>query len=100
MALLKERRDMLLEDSQRMTELVTLLHKDRSAMYQDKELNEACNNALLLENEERVIIASGRYSINPNLTLCARRYTYEKGSILVRNNISDTYICGRHICDT
>lgn len=67
---------MLLEDSQRMTELVTLLHKDRSAMYQDKELNEACNNALLLENEERAIIASGRYSIKD--VLYDRFYWYTK----------------------
>ena len=91
---------MLLRDPERIAELFILLHKTQSELYQDKELNEACNNALLLENEERAIIASGRYSINPNLTLCVRRYTYEKGSILVRNNISDTYICGRHICDT
>ena len=91
---------MLLRDPERIAELFILLHKTQSELYQDKEVNEACNNALLLENEERAIIASGRYSINPNLTLCARRYTYEKGSILVRNNISDTYICGRHICDT
>lgn len=91
---------MLLRDPERIAELFILLHKTQSELYQDKELNEACNNALLLENEERAIIASGRYSINPNLTLCARRYTYEKGSILIRNNILDTYICGRHICDT
>ena len=91
---------MLLRDPELIAELFILLHKTQSELYQDKEINEACNNALLLENEERAIIASGRYSINPNLTLCARRYTYEKGSILVRNNISDTYICGRHICDT
>lgn len=91
---------MLLRDPERIAELFIPLHKTQSELYQDKELNEACSNALLLENEERAIIASGRYSINPNLTLCARRYTYEKGSILVRNNISDTYICGRHICDT
>ena len=91
---------MLLRDPERIAELFILLHKTQSELYQDKEVNEACNDALLLENEERAIIASGRYSINPNLTLCARRYTYEKGSILVRNNISDTYICGRHICDT
>lgn len=91
---------MLLRDPERIAELFILLHKTQSELYQDKELNEACNNALLLENEERAIIASGRYSINPNLTLCARRYTYEKGSILFRNNISDTYIYGRHICDT
>lgn len=90
----------MLRDPERIAELFILLHKTQSELYQDKEINEACNNALLLENEERAIIASGRYSINPNLTLCARRYTYEKGSILVRNNISDTYICGRHICDT
>lgn len=75
---------MLLRDPERIAELFILLHKTQSELYQDKELNEACSNALLLENEERAIIASGRYSINPNLTLCARRYTYEKGSILVR----------------
>ena len=76
MALLKERCDMLLEDPQRMTELFTLLNKDWSAMYQDKELNEACNNALLLENEERAITASGRYSIKD--VLYGRFYWYTK----------------------
>ena len=54
---------MLLKDLQRMTELFTLLHKSQSALYQDKELNEAINNALLLEDEEQSIIALGRYSI-------------------------------------
>lgn len=67
---------MLLEDSQRMTELFTLLHKDQSAMYQDKELNEAINNALLLEDEERFIIASGRYSVKD--VLYGRFYWYTK----------------------
>ena len=52
-----------LKDPQRMTELFGLLHKAPSARYQDKELNEALNNALFLEDEEQAIIASGRYSI-------------------------------------
>ena len=56
-------RNMLLKDPERMTELFALLHKDQSALYQEKELNEAINNALLLEAEEHSIIASGRYSI-------------------------------------
>ena len=57
-------RNMLLKDPERMTELFALLHKDQSALYQEKELNEAINNALLLEAEEHSIIASGRYSID------------------------------------
>lgn len=76
MALLKERRDMLLKDLQRMTELFTLLHKSQSALYQDKELNEAINNALLLEDEEQSIIALGRYSIKD--ILYGRFYWYTK----------------------
>ena len=76
MALLKERRDMLLKDLQRMTELFTLLHKSQCALYQDKELNEAINNALLLEDEEQSIIALGRYSIKD--ILYGRFYWYTK----------------------
>ena len=76
MALLKERRDMLLKDPERMTELFTLLHKSQSALYQDKELNEAINNALLLEDEEQSIIALGRYSIKD--ILYGRFYWYTK----------------------
>ena len=76
MALLKERRNMLLKDLQRMTELFTLLHKSQSALYQDKELNEAINNALLLEDEEQSIIALGRYSIKD--ILYGRFYWYTK----------------------
>lgn len=76
MALLKERRDMLLKDLQHMTELFTLLHKSQSALYQDKELNEAINNALLLEDEEQSIIALGRYSIKD--ILYGRFYWYTK----------------------
>lgn len=56
-------RNMLLKDPERMTELFALLHKAQSVLYQEKELNEAINNALLLEDEEHSIIASGRYSI-------------------------------------
>lgn len=76
MALLKERRDMLLKDPQRMTELFTLLRKAQSALYQDKELNEAISNALLLEDEEQSIIALGRYSIKD--ILYGRFYWYTK----------------------
>ena len=67
---------MLLKDLQRMTELFTLLHKSQSALYQDKELNEAINNALLLEDEEQSIIALGRYSIKD--ILYGRFYWYTK----------------------
>ena len=78
---------MLLKDLQRMTELFTLLHKSQSALYQDKELNEAINNALLLEDEEQSIIALGRYSIKDILYgrfswytkfLCRYEATYGK----------------------
>ncbi len=67
---------MLLRDPERIAELFILLHKTQSELYQDKELNEACNNALLLENEERAIIASGRYSIKD--VLYGRFYWYTK----------------------
>ena len=69
-------RNMLLKDPERMTELFALLHKDQSALYQEKELNEAINNALLLEDEEHSIIASGRYSIED--VLYGRFYWYTK----------------------
>lgn len=69
-------RNMLLKDPERMTELFALLHKDQSALYQEKELNEAINNALLLEAEEYSIIASGRYSIED--VLYGRFYWYTK----------------------
>ena len=48
---------MLLKDPQRMAELFGLLLKDPSARYQDKELNEALNNALFLEDD----VLYGRY---------------------------------------
>lgn len=53
---------MLLKDPECMAELFVLLHKTQSELYQDQELNEAYNNALFLEDEERAIIASGRYT--------------------------------------
>lgn len=69
-------RNMLLKDPERMTELFALLHKAQSALHQEKELNEAINNALLLEAEEHSIIASGRYSIED--VLYGRFYWYTK----------------------
>ena len=51
---------MLLKYPQRMEELFALLHKSPS---KDNKLNEAYNNALLLEDEERAITESGRYSL-------------------------------------
>ena len=42
-------KNMLLKDPERMMELFTLLHKAQSKLYQEKELNEAINNSLLLE---------------------------------------------------
>lgn len=65
---------MLLKYPQRMEELFALLHKAPSKVYQDNELNEAYNNALLLEDEERAITESGRYS----LKLYGRFYWYTK----------------------
>ena len=67
---------MLLKDPQRMAELFELLHKVPSTIYQDNELNESLNNALLLENEEQAIIASDRYSIWD--VLYGRYYWYTK----------------------
>ena len=67
---------MLLKDPQRMAELFNLLHKAPSTKYQDSELNEALSNALLLEDEEQAIIASGCYSIQD--VLYGRYYWYTK----------------------
>ena len=48
---------MLLKNPQRIEELFDLLQKVPSTIYQDNELNEAWNNALLLEEEKQSIIA-------------------------------------------
>lgn len=69
-------KNMLLKDPERMMELFTLLHKTQSNLYQEKELNEAINNALLLENEEHSILTSSRYSIED--VLYGRFYWYTK----------------------
>lgn len=65
-----------LKNPQRMAELFSLLHKTPSAKYQDNIMNEASNNALLLDDEEQAIIASGRYSIRD--VLYGRYYWYTK----------------------
>ena len=67
---------MLLKYPQRMEELFALLHKAPSKVYQDNELNEAYNNALLLEDEEWAITESGRYSLKD--VLYGRFYWYTK----------------------
>lgn len=67
---------MLLKYPQRMEELFALLHKAPSKAYQDNELNEAYNNALLLEDEEWAITESGRYSLKD--VLYGRFYWYTK----------------------
>lgn len=64
---------MLLKYPQRMEELFALLHKSPS---KDNKLNEAYNNALLLEDEERAITESGRYSLKD--VLYGRFYWYTK----------------------
>ena len=69
-------KNMLLKDPERMMELFTLLHKAQSKLYQEKELNEAINNALLLDNEEHSILTSSRYSIED--VLYGRFYWYTK----------------------
>ncbi len=80
---------MLLKYPQRMEELFALLHKAPSKVYQDNELNEAINNALLLEGEERAITESGRYPLKDVLYgrfywytkfLCRYKATYGKNS--------------------
>lgn len=67
---------MLLKNPQRMAELFDLLHRVPSIIYQDSELNEALNNAFLLEEEEQSIVMSGRYSIRD--VLYGRYYWYTK----------------------
>ena len=64
---------MLLKYPQRMEELFALLHKSPS---KDNKSNEAYNNALLLEDEERAITESGRYSLKD--VLYGRSYWYTK----------------------
>jgi len=66
----------LLKQPERMAELFVLLHKVPSAKYQNHELNEAWNNALLLEEGEASILALGRYSIQD--VLYGRYYWYTK----------------------
>lgn len=67
---------MLLKNPQRMAELFVLLDKLPTAIYQNSELNEALNNALLLEEYEQPIIALGCYSIKD--VLYGRFYWYTK----------------------
>ena len=67
---------MLLKDPKLMAELFSLLNKLPTAKYQNNELNEACNNALLLEKHEQSILALGRYSIKD--ILYGRFYWYTK----------------------
>ncbi len=67
---------MLLKDSKYMVELFASLNKLPTAIYQNNELNEACNNALLLEECEQSIMALGRYSITD--ILYSRFYWYTK----------------------
>lgn len=67
---------MLLKCPTHMMELFTLLNKFPTATYQNSELNEAYNNALLLEECEQSIIALGQYSIAD--VLYGRFYWYTK----------------------
>ena len=67
---------MLLKNPQRMAELFVLLDKLPTTIYQNSELNEALNNALLLEEYEQPIIALGCYSIKD--VLYGRFYWYTK----------------------
>ena len=59
-----------------MAELFSLLNRLPTARYQDNELNEMCNNALLLEKQEQSILALGCYSIEE--ILYGRYYWYTK----------------------
>lgn len=67
---------MLLKSPKHMAELFVLLNKFPTATYQNRELNEVLNNALLLEEYEQPIIALGRYSIKD--ILYGRFYWYTK----------------------
>lgn len=69
-------RHMLLKNPKHMAELFSLLNRFPTVRYQDNELNEMCNNALLLEKQEQSILALGCYSIEE--ILYGRYYWYTK----------------------
>lgn len=85
---------MLLKYPQRMEELFALLHKAPSKVYQDNELNEAINNALLLEGEERAITESGRYPLKD--VLYGRFYWYTKFLCCYKATYGKTAAWSRH----
>ncbi len=67
---------MLLQDKTCMEELFALLGKPLAALYEDNELNEAINYALLLENNEQKILTIKKYALSD--ILYARYYWFTK----------------------
>ena len=67
---------MLLQDKTCMEELFALLGKPLAALYEDNELNEAINYALLLENNEQKILTIKKYTLSD--ILYARYYWFTK----------------------
>ncbi|MDE7299980.1 MAG: hypothetical protein K2N94_14360 [Lachnospiraceae bacterium] len=67
---------MPLKSPELMAELFTLLNRTPTLVYQNAELNEAFNNAILLEENEQAIAAAGQYSIRE--ILYGRYYWYTK----------------------
>ena len=68
--------EVLLRDKTCMEELFALLGKPLAALYEDNELNEAINYALLLENNEQKILTIKKYALSD--ILYARYYWFTK----------------------
>lgn len=67
---------MVLQDRTRMEELLVLLGKTPDIIYDDDELNEAVNYALLLERDEQRILSMKKYTL-PDI-LYGRYYWFTK----------------------
>lgn len=67
---------MLLNNPECMRELFALLQKTSIVKYEDSELNEAVNNALLLEEHVQEILSLNKYSITD--ILYSRYYWFTK----------------------
>ncbi len=59
---------MMLKSPKHMAELFAVINKLLPAQYQDNELNEVCNNALLLKKHKQSILALDSYSMKKFLT--------------------------------
>lgn len=75
--------EVLLQDKTCMEELFALLGKPLAALYEDNELNEAINYALLLENNEQKILTIKKYTLSD--ILYARYYWFTKFFVQYEN---------------